>query len=210
MSLFHSPFRFINLLAASALVASLGVSPFVLAAPGTASAPSASRSYADAPRVTVRRWAKTDLAVYLSRPAALADDEQWTRTQTAIRDGVSAWTTATEGRINFTWTDKPRRADITIRLVPSDELPARAAGITRTAFRSRAGTITDAQIRIDETMTGAALSAVAAHETGHALGIGGHSPDPEDLMYPRLHLPTFITPADITTLLRAYDAPVRR
>ncbi len=50
-------------------------------------------------------------------------------------------------------------------------------------------------IRVDITTTStqSALDALVAHETGHAVGIGGHSPQTTDVMYTR---PTVSTPTD--------------
>jgi predicted Zn-dependent protease len=50
-------------------------------------------------------------------------------------------------------------------------------------------------IRVDMTTTAtqATLDALVAHEVGHAVGIGGHSPQSTDVMYTR---PTVRTPTD--------------
>ena len=57
------------------------------------------------------------------------------------------------------------------------------------------GLTTAIVIRVDMTTTAtqAALDALVAHEVGHAVGIGGHSPQTTDVMYTR---PTVRTPTD--------------
>jgi predicted Zn-dependent protease len=50
------------------------------------------------------------------------------------------------------------------------------------------------------------IRSVAAHEFGHALGIGGHSQNPDDMMYPNFvsNVPLQITPSDLNTVKTAY------
>jgi predicted Zn-dependent protease len=52
------------------------------------------------------------------------------------------------------------------------------------------------------------LQAAARHELGHALGIWGHSPNPDDaLYYSQVRQPPAISPRDINTLRRIYQQP---
>lgn len=48
---------------------------------------------------------------------------------------------------------------------------------------------------------------LVAHEFGHVLGIGQHSPDPENLMWDGPLAPDRPTPADLATLRRLYETP---
>lgn len=52
------------------------------------------------------------------------------------------------------------------------------------------------------------LQATIAHEIGHGIGIGGHSPYADDLMYPTLFIgkPQFATQRDLNTAMTAYPS----
>ncbi len=65
-------------------------------------------------------------------------------------------------------------------------------------------------IFISPTQKGKYLAAAARHEMGHALGIWGHSPLPEDTMYfAQVASPPPISPRDVNTLKRVYEQPTR-
>jgi predicted Zn-dependent protease len=52
--------------------------------------------------------------------------------------------------------------------------------------------------------------ATVLHEMGHALGIGGHSPDPQDIMYPSASATatTGLSERDRATLAELYARPI--
>jgi predicted Zn-dependent protease len=57
---------------------------------------------------------------------------------------------------------------------------------------------------------GAYIASAARHEFGHALGIWGHSPQPEDVMYySQVQSPPNISPRDINTLKKIYQQTTR-
>ncbi len=54
------------------------------------------------------------------------------------------------------------------------------------------------------------LLSVARHEIGHAIGLWGHSPSPEDSMYfSQVKNPPLISSRDLQTLARVYEQPTR-
>lgn len=54
------------------------------------------------------------------------------------------------------------------------------------------------------------MLAVARHEIGHAIGLWGHSPSQEDIMYfSQVKSPPLISSRDLRTLARVYEQPTR-
>jgi predicted Zn-dependent protease len=54
------------------------------------------------------------------------------------------------------------------------------------------------------------MLSVARHEIGHAIGLWGHSPSPEDIMYfSQVQKPPLISSRDLQTLVRVYGQPTR-
>jgi predicted Zn-dependent protease len=54
------------------------------------------------------------------------------------------------------------------------------------------------------------MLSVARHEIGHAIGLWGHSPNPEDIMYfSQVKRPPLISSRDLRTLARVYAQPTR-
>lgn len=133
----------------------------------------------------------------------------------AVQRAISAWNAVPQER-EFTLDVVTNRdlADVIVydRSIPQPVVtgscpfnPSGAAGYTyfcpvngrAERLRPLASTVltTALVIRVDMTTTAtqAALDALVAHEVGHAVGIGGHSPQATDVMYTR---PTVRTPTD--------------
>lgn len=156
------------------------------------------------------RWPERAVTVRIdSRGATQADvDAAWR--------GLQQWNTvlARDGQpvIRVQYGKIEGKADISVRFVGAEGFTGNQVGITRTTFRSRDRLIRKAEIDLMRIGTkrwyeDTDLEATAAHEMGHALGIGTHSPDRRDLMAAmngnRLSL------SDAATLRRAYGTPAR-
>ncbi len=133
------------------------------------------------------------------------------------RNGFEQWTKATSGAVRFEIINNREDADI---IVTYDVLPARPGNgerLGQTGFtynRSRL-LLTRATMHLNvwENMTRGDLMRfqnTAAHEFGHALGINGHSPDPDDLMYYSSSSSRGVTVRDVNTLSTAYGVFARR
>jgi hypothetical protein len=167
-------------------------------APGRAGAPG--RDYADAPDVRgLRRWRRLPVRVYFDNGGAFSP----ARREAAL-DGFDEWAEATGGDIGWREVDDERDADVVVRFSPLPYLPPGRGTVGRTGVSVRRGYLNKARM---ELATGGVrslpeLTEVAAHEWGHALGIDGHSPDPDDLMY--------AVTTRVITNDPDYRAPVRR
>lgn len=65
-------------------------------------------------------------------------------------------------------------------------------------------------IRVSPTQTGTFVQSAVRHEFGHALGIWGHSSNPEDVMFPaQVAEPGQVSTRDVNTLMRVYAQPTR-
>lgn len=133
------------------------------------------------------------------------------------QNGFEQWTKATGGVVRFEFIGNREDADV---VVTYDVLPARPGNgerLGQTGFsynRSRL-LLARATMRLNvwENMTRGDLlrfQNTAAHEFGHALGINGHSPDPDDLMYYSSSSSRGVTVRDVNTLSTAYGVFARR
>lgn len=164
------------------------------------------------------RWQKRrmPLKVHLPRPPEgfVSDPEAvWD----SVRDGITDWAdVAADGVPSFRFVDDAGEADIPIvwerkssggdawyiAFAGYDIQPfARRFGVSHIVITARREDGSEASLGI--------LYQTVLHEMGHALGLGGHSPDRADIMYPKISgsRAEGLSPRDRETLRLLYHRP---
>jgi predicted Zn-dependent protease len=130
-----------------------------------------------------------------------------------VRDGVTNWADAAgPGLPSFTFVETPADADI--QIVWAFEAPDPSWYI---AYCVYSPTINSKQFAVDQILVTArwrgaepALDLIYGtmlHEVGHALGLAGHSPDPNDVMGRGARPGRVLTERDSATLRALYARP---
>lgn len=154
-------------------------------------------------------WSRLPIKVYIEPlpPATLLKPEIWQQTMNrAIQD----W----QPYLPLTLTSDPAMADIQLSAnAPRSKSGARARSAeTRYALYVSDRNILSHRVTISirPSQTQTYLAAAARHELGHALGIWGHSQDPQDVMYfAQVKSPPPISARDVNTLKRLYQQPTQ-
>lgn len=161
-------------------------------------------------------WSKFPVRVYVE-PPEMPRSRQW---MDAALGAIEDW----NAYLPLEVTERRDRADIQILseappLQRNQDGTLRRARSAETRYElyvrhdesaNRAMLVQKFVIAINPTQTGDYARSALRHELGHALGIWGHSENPDDAMYfsQRRH-PAPISPRDINTLERIYRQPTR-
>ncbi len=139
-----------------------------------------------------------------------------------VSEALQAWSQAMRGQISFVIVNEPASADMTISW--TDHLPedSQELGGLTTIYPGAEGPskvdiklVTFPERRSQQQKLLTAVKYSTFHEIGHALGITGHSSNPQDVMTGTVNLNNTITfmdiglsNRDVRTLHRIYNDPV--
>jgi tetratricopeptide (TPR) repeat protein len=128
-----------------------------------------------------------------------------------MRQALDEWTSATNGKISFVLTKDPTAATLKVLWVTDLQAQALVPEAGKTFVHEDGEGVDSAEVKLlthspfpDEPMTNDLMHNISLHELGHALGLVGHSPNPDDIMFPKLSVQNGISPSDSATLMTLY------
>jgi hypothetical protein len=166
---------------------------------GICSATAYTPNFVTAPGMTLRRWNHLPIKVFFQTSTPIGS----TTIEQHLRDGYNKWESALSHDL---WTEvlSASGADMVVQVQAS--APQNTLASTTVFFTSGSSIINSATMvvytwpsipELDYNPTG-------CHEMGHALGIGGHSPNNLDIMYFTGNLSGQLTTPDLNTLRTCY------
>lgn len=150
-----------------------------------------------------QHWAKKELAIWVEQGAETRPVETlWTQTL----EGGKLWSDRLPDVVAFKRAKKAADAQIIVRFVPPTDpnVTGDRLGQTQVKFYEEDKELISAEIFIETGVPDHTLRSVIAHEIGHAMGVNGHSPDTNDLMYPIAYGPADVTLSDANAVAKIY------
>ncbi len=164
-------------------------------------------------------WSEFPVKVYLDLGSASPSDQRLQEWVNAVKTAIGEW----NEYLPLERVDDRAEADIIIARSrpPLNTTPNPETGLMEFSRARNARTryefdlagkqlIHHMNIEISPHQSQAHTLATARHEIGHALGIWGHSPHPDDALYfSQVRQSPSISPRDINTLKKIYQQPTR-
>lgn len=130
-----------------------------------------------------------------------------------LRRAFQEWTTVTKSKVKFEVLNKRDNAEMIVSWTDDLHAPELKAEAGKASIVQDSDGIKSADIKLltfspfkEGPIVSQFLYLVCLHEIGHALGLLGHSPYPDDIMYPILSEQSGITPRDVKTFQAVYAA----
>jgi len=142
-------------------------------------------------------WERFPVTIYFVRDANYSDYYR-----TLALQGFDQWVEAAGGVVRYRELSSAEGAQIRVVFKPRTR-----NGLTTYTYYPSSGRLVSATVEIGTLGNNPIdIRSVAAHEFGHALGVAGHSNNPEDMMYATYttNVPLTISPSDLNTVKTAY------
>lgn len=158
-------------------------------------------------------WSRFPVQIYVApSPANLPpfQAQQLQIWQLAARQAIQDW----QVYIPLRLVERPEEADIMLDSTPPPSRAGQRARVGEANFKifmDPQGRLRhQMMVSVRHTQSSNFVMATLRHELGHAMGIWGHSPQPQDVMYfSQVATPPPISARDINTLRRIYQQPTR-
>ena len=165
----------------------------------------------------LHRWpsAKMPIKVFIQSGAGLSGFKP--EFDDILRQCFADWAAASKGLVSFQYVNDPSACDLECSWSddPRTLSNQAEAGETRVAMNKKTAFIVHGSIRLLTVplvqalpVTDNRLRTTCLHEIGHALGLTGHTQNPNDIMFFSSHITDNrfeLTPRDVNTLVRLYS-----
>jgi hypothetical protein len=159
-------------------------------------------NYSTASGLTLRRWAQLPITVFFTTNSVIPNSGGITY-EDLYRQGFQQWEDALG--VNL-WMEVNDSASAQLKVTTKFTAPQNTLAITTVNFFRGETTLQGAVMTVNSwpAIANSDYTPTAAHELGHALGIGGHSDSVADIMFFTGNRSGFLTTPDLNTLRTAY------
>jgi tetratricopeptide (TPR) repeat protein len=134
-----------------------------------------------------------------------------------VKQAFADWQEAAPKELSFAFVTDEKDANVTVKWITdtADVVNLSEGGDTKYGLDGKGMKWAHIQLLLGDStprpITPAIMRWTTLHEVGHALGLLGHSPDPNDIMYinaPQLDTQPGLSPRDKETMKKFYSAPI--
>lgn len=143
-------------------------------------------------------WSHANLKIFVDVPE---NDKRLA----LVKEGVALWSSFPGSSFQFEFVASADAADISVKFVAPNALPAEYAGNTTSFHLEPSMELTRAEVELRSDVPDANIPTLTTHELGHALGINGHSATDTDTMFPVAPNPGRVTQPDANTIAFLYQ-----
>jgi predicted Zn-dependent protease len=172
--------------------------------------------------VSVQKWHVADFPIKVFVRKNVQLPEFYDQFDQMVRDALNQWCRATDNIVKYKFVEDKETANLLFDYTERREQVSRehdpnleGTADNRTRMKDLSIDWSNITVLVKDVPGAAAfkkpyqIKKLLLHEIGHALGLHGHSPNPEDVMFPAATPATFTTLSkrDVNTIRVVYDLP---